>query len=350
MSYKQLTKILGNEEILSSFSQNSSGKTHQWKGIINQDYFDLTESGAKNASFDKIADKIAQRFGINESIKEEENAKQLKWALFTWNPVRQVLLLGDSLFIDVEEETEGSVTVACKRKVRSAANERLEPELFLKHTGPNYPEAEHVLACKVLKSPEYLDRYQNECEIQTMKKTNNIDQLPDLGWSLYEDVSDDDGEVGEDGIDYIQKLTDYCEALELQGPEFKKNQQNRPDSTHHTMCLVTIKATGKTEDEACNNLMANTKKVLEHGGNKDFYECLRPKVEKKEEASKEETKEETTPEVKEEEMETSKEVESQDNEDDEEEPEDEADEPEQVETKAPSSAKRGRRGRGRGKK
>ena len=178
------------------------------------------------------------------------------------------------MFLDVEDETEHGVTVACKRKVRAAANEKSEPELFLKFTGQTYAEAEHILACKVLSSTEYLDRYQNECEIQTMKKQNNIDKLPDLGWSLYDDVSDDDGAVGEDGHDYIQKLTDYCNTLELQGPEFKKNSQVRHENEAKTMCLVTIKATGKTEDEACDNLMAQTKKILEHEGNKEFYSYL----------------------------------------------------------------------------
>ena len=70
MSYKKLTSVLQNEEVLSSFSQNSSGKTHKWKGIINTEFFDLSETGPKQASLDKIADKIAIRFGMLKTLKK----------------------------------------------------------------------------------------------------------------------------------------------------------------------------------------------------------------------------------------------------------------------------------------
>jgi len=356
MSYAQLTKILENEEVLSSFTQNSSGKTHQWKGIINQDYFDLSESGAKMASLNKIADKIAERFGISESISDAAKAQELEWALFTWNPVRQMLLLGDALFVDVENETDVDITVSCKRKVRGAEKEvdgkRVEPELFMKYTGSSYAEAEHNLAVQVLTSPEYLDRYVTECEMQTLKKTNDFDSLPDLGWSLHEDC-DEDGDEGNDdenadNFDYIQQLTDYCEKNELEGPEFKKDLHTRGGNKEFCLCLVRINGLGKTEDEACNKVMENVKKVLKYEGNKEFYECLRPK---KEEEKKEENTEESEVKQEEEEEETveTKEEVVEENDDEPEEEEQEADEPAQV--SSPKKSKRGRgRGRGRGKK
>ena len=192
--YDSVVALLQNDNIFSSFTQNSNKREHTFTGVINDQYFDLSETGAPKASLDKIAKAIAERFGIEGNLTNPTVIEKFGWQLQCWSPVREIYRLGQGLHLKYDSESDGLIKVTCKKQERvEKGAEKPEPVLIDSFASSNYADAEHHLAVKVLRSEEYSQSYVEKIKKRAEEeKEPKLDTLPDYGWSHYEDCSEEE--------------------------------------------------------------------------------------------------------------------------------------------------------------
>ena len=210
-AYDSIIGLLQNDNIFSSFNQTSVKREHKFTGVINDQYFDLSETGAPKASMDKIAKSIATRFGITEDITNPSVLEKLGWQLQCWSPAREIFRLKQGLFLEFDSENDGLIKVVCKKRERvEKGAERPEPVEVDSFAANSYADAEHHLAIKVLRSEEFNPKYVAAIEERAKQAAEpDFETLADFGWSRYEDCSEEEEGESRGSLKSAKILVDF---------------------------------------------------------------------------------------------------------------------------------------------
>lgn len=253
-AYDSVIGLLQNDNIFSSFTQNSNKREHKFSGVINDQFFELKEIGTPKVALDKIAKAIASRFGVNDDLSSAAVLEKLGWQMQCWSPAREIYRLREGLFLEFESEENGVTTVACKKRERvEKGADRPEPVVVSSHSANSYADAEHHLAIQVLRSEEYNTKYvENMQERAKSAAEPDFDTMADFGWSLYEDC--DEEEEGE----YCKTLREFCENMKVDAPQWKKEmmpKNPKEDYKRGVVCMLKISETRDSKEDACKALM-----------------------------------------------------------------------------------------------
>lgn len=271
-AYDSVIGLLQNDNIFSSFTQNSNKREHKFSGVINDQFFELKETGTPKFAMDKIAKAIASRFGVDGDLSSAAVLEKLGWQMQCWSPAREVYRLREGLFLEFESESDGVTTVACKKRERvEKGAERPDPVVVSSYSANSYADAEHHLAIQVLRSEEYNAKYvENMQERAKSAAEPDFDTMADFGWSLYEDC--DEEEEGE----YCKTLREFCENMKVDAPQWKKEmmpKNPKEDYKRGVVCMLKISETRDSKEEACKALMEKMDGIIKaQNASAEFYD------------------------------------------------------------------------------
>jgi len=274
-AYDTLVSLTQNQNVFSSYTQNTVKREHKFTGVINDQYFDLCEVGTRQQALDKFAKTVAQRFGVDGDLTNSTNSQKLGWQLQCWSPARELFRLGEGLFIHFDKEDEdGSTTVVAKKQEKRGEKgaEKKEPEVVATHSAESFADAEHNLAIQLLSNSDYTEKYVEKKQRQAQAAGEpDFDTMTDFGWSLYENC-DEDEEEGE----YCKTLKTFCESNTLAAPEWKKEmppKEPKEDYKRGVLCMLKINSIKSSKEEAAKEVMAKVSEIIaSQNASAQYYE------------------------------------------------------------------------------